>query len=264
MFAALSRSMPSTVCVVVRPAVDQQRVAVVDHAGVGVHPAVVLGVADVLRVADLARHADAGGRPHVADRPAEAGGVLADHPAAGVGLVRVRAVLQGDVHRTGDQGRLDPVTVGVGDAEGGDDHGGVVAGHAEGATAQGVGDDDADGAGVLDVLGLQHEVAPATVDQTDLARQVVRDRRASVGGGAGGVAGHRVGRLGDVGADDHVARDAGGVHLRPEGVRRPRSRRLATSAGELMITCGFGLPRVEQTPTSRGSSKCPRRRPGGR
>ena len=155
MLAALVEADAVDVDAVVGAAVDQQRVAVVDHAGVAVHAAAVVGVADVLGVRHLARVAQARRRPHVADRRTEGGRLLADQPAVGV-APRWPLAPSRRVTLTGPGSSLDLIRspsalemprVGMVIV-------GSVAGHAEGAAAQGVGDDHADGPGVLRVLGL--------------------------------------------------------------------------------------------------------------
>ena len=221
MLAALSSPMPSTVEAVVAAAVDQQGVAVVDHAGVAVHAAAVVGRALVLGVGHLAGVAEAGGVPHVADRAAEGRRLLADQPAEGVVIASPPASFMVTLTvAPAGQGRADRLAVGEADADGRDERG-VGAGHAEIGAVVAVADDQRRGAGRRGDLGLRLERAPAAVDHGDLARHGGRVgvRRAAVGRRTGRVG---VGRLGHVGRDDDVAGDAGGASA-AHRTRRHRS-----------------------------------------
>ena len=84
MCAALVRPIGVDRLAVVGAAVDEQREAVVGHAGVRVDAAAVARVAVVLASDTLPGSPKQVGLPHVADRAAEGGRVLAHQPAVRV------------------------------------------------------------------------------------------------------------------------------------------------------------------------------------
>ena len=165
---------------VVGAAVYEQRVRVVRDAGVGVNAAAVGRRAVVLGVRYFAGVAHAGRRPHVPDRAAEGGRILAHQPA--IGILGCAAARQ--VHgRIDARFTLDQVARCQGYHHGGNGDGRIGATHRGRRTHHVVGHDHTGCAGILGILDLDGESAGTAIDQSDVAAHsaAVGQRLAGIG-----------------------------------------------------------------------------------